>query len=49
MKRNGQRGPAGYAGNIKNTGSQVVEAPFKQSSNKGGGSVKKGRDLRSGK
>lgn len=37
----------GYAGKIKNTGSQRVEAPFKQS-NKTTGTVKRGTDLRTG-
>lgn len=35
----------GYKGKVKNTGSQVVEAPVKQPTAKGG-KVKKGNDLR---
>ena len=45
----GKKGGGGYAGKIRNTGSQVVEAP-KQ--NRGDGKknvVKTGKDLRSGK
>lgn len=38
----------GYAGKIKNTGSQKVEAPF-ASKTKAKGTVKKGTDLRTGK
>lgn len=38
----------GYAGSIKNTGSQVVRAPFTQESKKGKSTVKTGKDLRSG-
>jgi hypothetical protein len=36
-----------YTGKIKNTGNQVVEPPVKMPSNKGGGKVQKGIDLRS--
>lgn len=44
MKESGKKG---YAGSIKNTGSQVVPAPFKQKEiNKG--KTKKGGDLRNG-
>lgn len=35
----------GYEGKIKNTGTQVVEAPNKMPTSKGG-KVKKGNDLR---
>lgn len=38
----------GYAGSIKNTGSQVVRAPFTHESKKGKSTVKTGKDLRSG-
>lgn len=38
----------GYAGSIKNTGAQVVKAPFTQESKKGKSTVKSGKDLRSG-
>ena len=38
----------GYAGSIKNTGAQVVRAPFTQESKKGKSTVKTGKDLRSG-
>lgn len=38
-----------YAGQIKNQGSQVVEAPLGCKGSKGKGSVKTGTDLRSGK
>lgn len=38
----------GYAGSIKNTGSQVVAAP-KQLTNPKKGTVKTGKDLRTGK
>ncbi len=37
-----------YAGSIKNSGTQVVKAPFAQEKSKGG-KVKTGGDLRSGK
>lgn len=40
--------PCGYAGRIKNSGSQHVEAPFKSSESAGGKSIR-GRDLRCGK
>lgn len=35
----------GYAGKIKNTGSQIVKAPFQQKAGKKG-TVKEGGDLR---
>lgn len=38
----------GYAGKIKNTGSQKVEAPFAAKTT-AKGTVKKGTDLRTGK
>ena len=38
-----------YAGSIKNTGAQVVKAPFGGDSQKGKSTVKTGTDLRSGK
>lgn len=38
----------GYAGSIKNTGSQVVRAPFTQENKNGKSTVKTGKDLRSG-
>ncbi len=37
----------GYAGKVKNTGSQYVQAPFAQGK-KSNGTVKKGDDLRGG-
>lgn len=37
----------GYAGEIKNTGSQYVKAPF-ATEHKSTGTVKKGNDLRTG-
>jgi len=37
----------GYAGKIKNTGSQTVQAVYKQN-NKTTGTVKRGEDLRTG-
>lgn len=37
----------GYAGKIKNTGSQVVQAPY-ASGKKQNGTVKQGSDLRAG-
>ncbi len=40
---------SGYAGKIKNTGTQVVEAVYKTGKNGGKSSVKTGTDLRSGK
>lgn len=39
---------AGYAGKIKNSGTQVVKAPH-QSTDAKKGTVKKGGDLRSGR
>ena len=39
----------GYAGKIKNTGTQIVKGPFTGSQKKGKKAVKTGRDLRSGK
>ena len=38
----------GYAGSIKNSGSQVVKAPCQQTDQKKG-TVKTGNDLRTGK
>ena len=38
-----------YAGSIKNTGAQVVKAPFGGDSQKGKSTVKTGTDLRNGK
>jgi len=38
----------GYAGSIRNSGTQVVKAPF-QSTDQKKGTVKTGGDLRSGK
>jgi len=38
-----------YSGKIGQTGSQVVKAPCQLSPKKGGGKVKKGGDLRTGK
>ncbi len=38
----------GYAGRIRNTGSQCVKAPFAQEKKKAG-TVKRGEDLRTGK
>jgi len=35
-----------YVGKIKNTGTQVIEAPNKMPTSKGGGKVQKGKDLR---
>lgn len=40
---------SGYAGKIKNTGTQVVEAVFKTDKKGGKSTVKTGTDLRSGK
>lgn len=40
---------SGYAGKIKNTGTQVVEAVYKTEKKGGKSSVKTGSDLRSGK
>lgn len=39
----------GYAGKIKNSGVQVVKAPAAVSAPKGKGTVKTGKDLRTGK
>ncbi len=39
----------GYAGKIKNTGTQVVKAPFNQGGKRGKSVVKTGNDLRTGK
>lgn len=39
----------GYAGRIKNTGTQVVKAPFNQGGKRGKSVVKTGDDLRTGK
>ena len=39
----------GYAGKIRNTGTQNVKGPFALSQKKGKKNVKTGRDLRSGK
>lgn len=36
----------GYAGKIKNTGSQVVKAPFGDGGKRGKSVVKEGNDLR---
>lgn len=41
-------GKKGYAGSVKNTGSQMVKAPFAQTT-KNNGTVKRGDDLRTGK
>ena len=38
-----------YAGSIKNTGAQVVKAPFGGDNKKDSGTVKTGNDLRSNK
>ncbi len=38
-----------YAGKIKNTGAQVVKAPFATTPKKGNTKVKTGNDLRTGK
>ena len=40
---------SGYAGKIKNTGTQVVEAVYKDKKSGGKAVVKTGKDLRSGK
>lgn len=42
-------GKSGYAGKIKNTGTQKVEAVFKTEKAGGKSTVKKGEDLRSGR
>lgn len=39
----------GYAGKIKNTGTQYVEAPGQVKSGSSGGKVISGKDLRTGK
>jgi hypothetical protein len=39
----------GYAGKIKNTGTQVVKGPYTGGNKKGTKTVKTGKDLRSGK
>lgn len=39
----------GYAGRIKNTGTQVVKAPFSQGGKRGKSVIKTGDDLRTGK
>lgn len=39
----------GYAGKIKNTGTQVVKAPFNQGGKRGKSVVKTGNDLRVGR
>lgn len=38
-----------YAGKIKNTGAQVVQAPYAEKGKKGETKIIKGNDLRSGK
>lgn len=38
---------SGYAGKVKNTGSQFVQAPFQQQK-KSNSTVKRGEDLRTG-
>jgi len=44
------KGRPGYAGRIKNTGSQMVKAPFDSgASGVGNGKVIRGNDLRNGK
>ena len=40
---------SGYAGKVKNTGTQVVEPVYSGGKNTGKTVVKKGTDLRSGK
>ncbi len=40
---------SGYAGKIKNTGTQIVEAVYKAEKSGGKSTVKTGTDLRSGK
>lgn len=42
-------GKPSYAGSIKNTGAQVVKAPFAQDNKKGKSDVKSGNDLRANK
>ena len=39
----------GYAGKIRNTGTQVVKGPYAGGQKKGKSTVKTGKDLRSGK
>lgn len=39
----------GYAGKIKNSGTQVVKGPYSGGQKKGKATVKTGKDLRSGK
>ena len=48
MKEGGKRGGFGYVGRIKNSGTQVVQAPIQTTVSKKG-TVKQGNDLRSGK
>lgn len=43
------KGFCGYAGSIKNSGAQKVQAPMADKSKKGTASVKTGDDLRNGK
>ncbi len=40
---------SGYAGKIKNTGTQIVDAVYKTGKTSGKSTVKKGNDLRSGR
>ena len=40
---------AGYAGNIRNSGAQKVQAPFGGNTPKGKATVQSGDDLRTGK
>ncbi len=42
-------GKSGYAGKIKNSGTQVVDAVYKSKNTGGKAVVKTGTDLRSGK
>ena len=46
--KNGKREGFGYVGRIKNTGTQVVQAPIQTTVQKKG-TVRTGSDLRSGK
>ena len=50
-KRKGEakRADKTYAGSIKNTGAQVVKAPFSGDNKKGNSTVKTGNDLRGSK
>ena len=48
MKNGGKRGGFGYVGRIKNSGTQVVQAPIQTTVSKKR-TVKTGNDLRSGK